>query len=606
MAAKSSSAQTNIWNLTPLASSDTDPKLAQERKAIEQATEKLVADWKSRTNEFTDPDVLRKALDAYEAYVRKYAEGGAAAYYFFLRFAQEQSNPTVKAAYQQVDRSVRDQGNAVRFFEHSIAMIPENSRTKLLAAKQLAPYRHFLQRIFATSQYLLSEPEEKILSLLAFPGYQQWADLLESLLSEEKRTILRTDETEFEADFSTILGLIDDPNKKVRDRAAEAFHDLLAARADVAEGEINAIASYKQTIDQLRGVDRPDLQRHLSDDMDSEVVDSLVSAVSDQYDTAKQYYQLKAELLGVNQLAYHERNVPVGSVEKTYSWDEAVDLVGRVLTNLHTDFGEIFQTFVSKGQFDVFPRQGKASGAFCASYLLSHPTYILLNHTGSLQDVLTLAHEVGHGINNVLISRNQHALASGTSIATAEVASTFMEDFVLRELLNEADDELRLNLQMYSLNQEISTIFRQIAFYQFEHQLHAQFREHGYLSKDQIGQLFQDHMRSYMGDAVEQSPGSENWWIYVGHFRRFFYVYTYASGLLISKAMQQKVHQEPAAIEQVHEFLATGRSQSPRAAFDRLGIDITTDTFWKSGVSQIQEKLAQTRSLAQKLGKVDH
>jgi oligoendopeptidase F len=319
---------------------------------------------------------------------------------------------------------------------------------------------------------------------------------------------------------------------------------------------------------------------------------------------AQEYYQLKADLLGVKQLAYHERNLPYGQLDKQYAYEQAVELVSRVFAGLDAEFVQIFRLYVNQGQIDVYPGTGKASGAFCAHGLLVHPTYILLNYTDRLMDVLTLAHECGHGIHNELIKQQQPGLYFGTSLAIAEVASTFMEDFVLQQIMKEADDELRLAIMMMRLNDEVATIFRQVAFYRFEQELHSRFRTKGYLPKEEIGTLFRQHMVAYMGPAVEQSPGSENWWIYVGHFRRFFYVYSYASGLLISKALQKQVHQDGQAIGLLKQVLRAGASASPREIFARVGIDIGREQFWIDGVAEVAELLAETKELAKKLGKV--
>jgi oligoendopeptidase F len=218
--------------------------------------------------------------------------------------------------------------------------------------------------------------------------------------------------------------------------------------------------------------------------------------------------------------------------------------------------------------------------------------------------VLTLAHELGHAINNELIKERQHSLYFGTPISTAEVASTFMEDFVLQEIMKSADDDMRLSIMMMRMNDEVSTIFRQVACYQFERELHAQFRQKGYLSKNDIGLLFRQHMRSYMGKSVEQSPGAENWWVYWGHIRSFFYVYSYASGLLISKSLQNSVKQDPSFMGKVKEFLAAGLSDSPRNIFRGLGIDITKRQFWSKGLAEVETLLNETTRLARKLNKI--
>jgi oligoendopeptidase F len=179
-----------------------------------------------------------------------------------------------------------------------------------------------------------------------------------------------------------------------------------------------------------------------------------------------------------------------------------------------------------------------------------------------------------------------------------------MEDFVLQELLKEADDETRLALMVQKLNEDISTIFRQIACYQFEQELHQLFRQKGYLSKKEIGQLFIKHMKSYLGDSVDFPVGSENWWVYWSHIRNFFYVYSYASGLLISKHLQFFVKKDHQYINKVKEFLSAGLSDSPKNIFKKLGIDISDKKFWLKGVGEIEQLLDETINLAKKLRKI--
>jgi oligoendopeptidase F len=404
--------------------------------------------------------------------------------------------------------------------------------------------------------------------------------------------------------FSEIVGLMNSKSKRTRDSAVGAFNNVLEKHVEVAEAELNSVLQNKKIDDELRGAPRPDTLRHLADDIESAVVDALISSVAARFDIPARYYALKARLLNVKRLAYHERNVEYGVVAKRYSYPQAANLVYTVMNKLDSQFGGIFAGFINNGQIDALPKKGKDSGAFCIHHLMAQPTYILLNHTGKLHDVLTIAHELGHGINNELIREKQHALDFGTPTSTAEVASTFMEDFVLDEILHAADDELRLAIMMQKLNDDVSSIFRQVACYRFEQELHATFRAKGYLSKEEIGALFQKHMAAYMGKAVEQSEGSENWWVYWSHIRYFFYVYSYASGLLISKSLQNFVKQDPAFVIKVKEFLSAGLSDSPKNIFSKLGIDITDKGFWNKGLEEIEKLLDETEALAKRMGKM--
>jgi oligoendopeptidase F len=378
----------------------------------------------------------------------------------------------------------------------------------------------------------------------------------------------------------------------------------MAKIAPIAEAEMNAILENKRISDDLRGYQTADQGRLMGDDMPAEAVTAMLQAVSEAHTIAQDFYKLRAKLMGVTQLAYHERNVPYGALPMSYPYPEAAALVYETFTDLDPEFGEIFKGFVEKGRVDVFPKKGKSGGAFCATDTLSTPTYILLNHTNKLHDVLTLAHESGHGLNNEFMRAKRNALSFGTTLATAEVASTFMEDFVLERLAKNATDEERLSLYVMKLGDDVSTIFRQAAFYTFEQELHQSFRTEGYLSQAAIGSLFKKHMEAYMGPAVAQSPGAENWWVYVSHFRRFFYVYSYASGLLISKAMQRAVKKDKAFVEKVKVFLSAGLSEAPVETFKKMGIDILNPGFWQEGLAETKALLLETESLAKKLGKI--
>ncbi|HMK57104.1 MAG TPA: M3 family oligoendopeptidase [Dissulfurispiraceae bacterium] len=597
-------ADRTVWDLTPLYDSDDASYIDTDRKKLEKKCYRFINAWRDRKDYLEDPAVLKKALDEYERLMRNYGADGNEGYYFWLRTQQDQNSPALKAKYNKIEEFGRRIENDMRFFQMRISKIPRSRQKMLLGFAGLQKYRHFLERSFEEARYLLTESEERIMSLKSSTSYGNWVKMTSGFIVREERDVLLEDGKKGVKTFSGILSLMNSRKKAVRDGAARAFNDILRKHADSAEAEINAILANKKTDDDLRKMSRPDLARHVGDDMESDVVDSLISTVADRYDIPARFYKLKAELLGVKKLKYHERNVEYGIADRKFSFGDAVALVRKVFSGLDGEFPLILDFFLKHGRFDVYPAKGKTSGAFCAHHLISHPTYILLNHTDTLNDVLTLAHELGHGINNELIRRKQHALYFGTPLSTAEVASTFMEDFVLQEIMHEADVEMRLALMLMKLNDDVSTIFRQVACYRFEQELHAEFRSKGYLSKEEIGVIFCRHMASYMGDFVEQSSGSENWWIYWGHIRTFFYVYSYASGLLISKAMQNHVKNDPKFIVKVKSFLSAGLSDSPRNIFAGLGVDIGDASFWQSGIEEIEHLLEETITLAKRLKKI--
>ena len=593
-----------VWKLTPLFKGDDDPLMEVQRTVIERKSYAFINAWKDRSDYLKDPAILRQALDQYESWKRQYGSDGNEGFYFWLRTQQDQNDPKLKARFNKIEDFSKKIENDSQFFYLRIARIKPEMQQKFLAYDGLAKYRHFLERIFAESRYHLSEAEEKILNLKSATSYANWTKMTSGFLSKEERPVITDNGIRRVKPFAEIISLMNSKDKLVRDTAARVFNDILQKNADVAEAELNSVLANKKTDDELRGTPRPDALRHLADDIDSEVVDTLIGSVAARFDIPSRFYALKAKLIGVKRLEYHERNVEYGVVSRRYPYAKAVNLVYGVMNKLDKQFSDIFARFINNGQIDAFPRKGKDSGAFCIHHLMIQPTFILLNHAGKLHDVLTIAHELGHGINNELIREKQHALDFGTPTSTAEVASTFMEDFVLEEILRSANDELRLAIMMQKLNDDVSSIFRQVACYRFEQDLHAEFRAKGYLSKGDIGKLFQIHMASYMGNAVEQSAGSENWWVYWSHIRYFFYVYSYASGLLISKSLQNSVKKNPSFIVKVKEFLSSGLSDSPKNIFKKMGIDIAERRFWGIGLDEVEKLLDETEMLSKRLGKI--
>jgi oligoendopeptidase F len=590
------------WDLSKLYPEE-DSKLETDKKLIQQKAKEFADKWLSRDDYLQDPNVLKQALDEYESWSRLYGTSGGIGYYWSLKSSLDQLDPSIKAKENQIDELGTLLYNTIQFFELRLAKVSPQVQKTFLDNKQLEPYRHFLSRLFAQSTYTLPEDQERVLNLMSQPAYGNWVRMTSTFLSQEERDILQEDGKISRSSFAVVANNMNSKDKQVRDAAAEAFNNIMAKYADVATEEINTVVHYKKVTDELRGMSRPDLGRHLSDDIDSVVVDTVISEVANKFDIPARYYALKAKLMGVDKLAYHERNIEYGEIGQKYSYEDAYGLVRKSLHSLDPEFSQILDQFGMHGQIDVFPKRGKHNGAFCACDSVSHPTYILLNFTGKLSDVLTLAHEVGHGINNELMRPKQNELNFGTPLSTAEVASTFMEDFVLQELLRDADDEQKLSIMMMKLNDDVSSIFRQVACYRFEQALHQQIRQRGYLSSTEIGEIFTDNMKSYMGPQVEQSSGSQNWWVYWSHIRTFFYVYSYASGLLISKSLQSLVRQDAKFITNVKDFLSTGMSDAPQDSFAKLGLKINQPDFWQRGLAEIDELLIATELLAKKLNK---
>ncbi len=586
------------WNLNFF-----NPKeFPKKREEWKKTTDNFAKKWRNNKKYLEDPKTLQQAIEEYEAWAENFGGAADEFFYYHLLHHINQSDPKISANLNKVTEFAIKLANEIQFFTINISKIKDQE--KFLKYKGLQKYKHFLESLFKVGKYVLSEKEERIINLKEQSSYQAWVDMTFKFLAEEEREVINEEGKKVNLTFDAIGALFTSKNKKIRDKAAEAINDIISNNINVAESEINAILNNKKVTDDLRGYTRPDQARHVSDDIETEIVDTLIQTVTSSFDIPKEFYKLKAKLLKLKKLEYHERAIQYGNIDKKYSYEDSIKLVHKVYSNLDKKFAEILEMMVNKEQIDVFPKKGKIGGAWCLPSLKSQPTYVILNHKNKLRDVLTIAHELGHTTHHELTKEAQNAINASEPISSAEVASTFMEDFVLQELLKEADDETKLALLVFKLDEDIAAIQRQVACYNFEKDLHNEFREKGYLSKEEIGKIFQKNMSAYMGEYVENSKGSENWWVPWIHIRDFFYVYSYASGLLISKALQRMVKEDPKNIEKVKEFLSTGTSLSTKETFKRIGIDITKKEFWESGIQEVRDLLKETEILAKKLKKI--
>ena len=469
-----------------------------------------------------------------------------------------------------------------------ISKVSKNQQKLFLNSNILKEYKHFLESLFLSSKYLLSDKEEKIFNLTSKTSHSNWVNMISELLDKQELLVLDEDgKSKRKISYNEISKYLNSQKKKVRDFSAKEFNRINSKYTEIAEFEINSVLERKKVSDEYRNIPRPDLTRHIADDISSEVVDKLVQIVSANFNLSKRYYNIKANHLNQKSLGYHERNVPLGKTGKEYEYKDAICLIKRTFKNLDPQFYNIVEKFEEYGHYDVYPKKNKSGGAFCISISKNLPTFILLNHKDKLNDLLTIAHESGHGIHSEM-SKVQNSLNTGYPIFLAEIASTFFEDFVLEEILKNADDNLRFSILAEKLNSDISTIFRQVAFYNFEKELHSKFREKGFLNLENISNIFCKHMNSYLGDIVLQDEGMKNGWIYWSHLRSFFYVYSYASGLLISKALQSMVREDRKNIRIIKEFLSSGSSKSPVELFNHMGIDITKKDIWIKGIKEVE------------------
>lgn len=592
------------WNLSGLGSGINDPSFILERELMKKKYISFARKWKKDKTFLTDEKSLKKALDQYEKLSQL---GNKEQVFIFLSMQVDAGNSELQAAYKKMSYFINEMGNLIRFFILDLGKIDIKNQNQFLKSEVLNDYHNFLKNIFAQSKHYLSDKEEKILSLKSGVSNSNWSEMMDEFLAQSQREILIPQEKGSPqkqlVGLESIITYTGHQNKKIRSVADAAFTSILSEFEPIAEKEFNSLLEDKKINDELRGYLRPDSSRHINEDMDTEAVDILREVVGENFKISRAYFKLKSQLLKQEKFKYSERNLEYGKVSKKYSYPDSVDLVAKAFNKIDPEFTKIFLQFVLEGNIDVDPRKGKRGGAFCMSYGVADPVYIMLNHTESVRDIATIAHEMGHAIHAVL-GKKEHQLNYDTPMCTAEAASTFCEDFVFQELLADVNEEERLTLMMKQLQDKVNTIFRQIAAYNFEFEVHNEFREQGFLSKEVIGKLFNKHMKSYLGSSFELDNDSALGWVYWSHFRSPFYVYSYSMGLLCAQSMQAKFKENPEFISDIIEFYRTRTSLSPKEIYAKMGMDITDPHFWQSGINEIKDLLKETKKLAKKLGKI--
>ena len=578
------------WNLELLYKNISDKQI---EKDIEQSQKKVltfVKKWEKNKEYLSNFQVLFKALSEYELLMEDPGICTKPSYYIFLNRVLNQEDPQFKARENKLHEICLKLENSIQFFTLNISKIPKEKQIVFLQDPLLKKYKHFLQTLFNISKYILSDAQEKVFNIKSKTSHSNWVNMLSELLSKQELSVIDEKDNKKKITYNEISKYLDSKERRVREYAAKEFYKVNKRYEEIAEFEINSVLENKKINDIYRKIPKPETVRLLSDDMQESVVETLRDVVSAHFDIPQRFYTLKAKLLNQKSLAYFERNVLLDDMEREYSFEQSFKTISDTFCKLDREFSNIVTKYLSEGRYDVYPKKGKGGGAFCTSVGSKYPTYILLNHNGKLQDVLTLAHESGHGIHTEY-SNTQNVLNQGYSTACAEVASTFFENFTLEHLSDSISKKEKYLLIAKSLEEDISTVFRQIACYNFELKLHEEYSKRGFLSTKEISSLFVEEMSKYLGKSVLPDIHMQVGWIYWSHIREFFYTYSYASGLLISKYLQRMVKENPKDIEKVKNFFKAGDSKSPNEIFLDLGIDISKREFWEESILEINKKL---------------
>jgi oligoendopeptidase F len=535
--------------------------------------------------------------------------GGRAGSYAGLKFAVDTSDPATGALMARAEERGTAINNELIFIELEWAAVPDERAEALLADDRLAFCRHYLASARRYRPHLLSEPEERILSDKSLTANSAWVRLFSELTSAITVTIpIDGDDTGSDGPVSLEQGLsqLMSPERDVRRTAAEAVTVGLAPGLRTRAFVFNTLLVDKATDDRLRSYPSWLASRNLANEASDESVQALVDAVESRYDIPQRWYSLKAQLLGLDRIADYDRMASVASSDEEFGWDEARHIVLDAYASFSPELATAAERFFAESWIDAPMRPGKRPGAFCAYTVPSQHPFLLLNWTARRRDVLTLAHEMGHGL-HAYLAREQGIFHQTTPLTLAETASVFGETVTFGRLLDATDDPAaRLALLAESLEGQIATVFRQVAMNRFEDRVHTQRRDVGELSVDQFNEAWTDTQVAMLGDSVEITDGYRTWWSYIPHFMGTpGYVYAYAYGQLLALSVYRAYEERgDEFVPQYLELLAAGGSRSPEELGQMVGLDLADPGFWSGGLEIVAEQLEAAEAAAKATGRL--
>jgi len=474
-------------------------------------------------------------------------------------------------------------GRELLFFDLEIMAIPDDAFARLAADPRLADYRHHLELVRRFKPHTLPEQEERLLKLKNLTGVDAFTRLFDELsASISYRFDLDGEMREFTGE--ELLGLLHHPDRELRERAFATFLDHHAKHGLVFSSVFNnATLDHGQELE-LRGHKSPMEPTNMGNEIEASVVERLMQVSEANYPLARDYFRIKARLLNLPRLKNSDIYAPVVETSRSYGFSEAKELVLAAYRDFNPAYGPIIEAFFDNRRIDVLPRPGKGGGAYCMGVTPHIPPYLLLNFTGNLRDVATLAHELGHGLHFVL-AQKQSMLNYHAPLPLAETASVFGEMLLTRHLLaNETDPGVKIALLCAKIEDIIATTFRQNVLTRFEERLHLE-RKAGLLTTDRICDLWWEENARLYGDAVEMITPYRWGWSYISHFihaRFYCYSYTFAE-LLVLSLYENYLHEGAAFLPAYEAILASGGSQSPAETLRPAGIDLTAPDFWQKG-----------------------
>jgi oligoendopeptidase F len=571
------------WDLTDLYPAPDAPDVARDLAAVETACVDFAATYEGKLAEL-DSEGLLACVRAYEEIERV---GGRLMSYAGLRYYQNTMDSERAQFLQNLQEKVTDYTNSLVFFTLELNRLPDETLDALISANaDLARYAPVFERMRAMRPYQLSDELEKFLHDQSAVGAAAW----NKLFDETMAGLAFTPEGEDEMPLESTLNLLTEQDRGKREAAARELARVFGANIKLFSRIHNTLAKEKEIEDRWRKMPTPQTGRHLSNHVEPEVVEALRNAVVDAYPKlSHRYYELKRKWLGLDTLEVWDRNAPLPMEDtKVVDWDEARATVLGAYSAFSPEMAALAEPFFERGWIDAGVKPGKAPGAFAHPTVTDAHPYVMLNYLGKPRDVMTLAHELGHGVHQVLAA-GQGELLSQTPLTLAETASVFGEMLTFRKLLDGAKDQAQKKVLLAGKVEDmINTVVRQIAFYDFECKLHEA-RHGGELTSDDINALWMSVQAESLGPAFTYMEGYETFWSYIPHFVHSpFYVYAYAFGDGLVNALYAVYEEgDPEFQQKYFEMLRAGGSKHHKELLAPFGLDASDPKFWDKGLSMI-------------------
>jgi oligoendopeptidase F len=575
------------WNLQDLYAGMDDPKIEADHKAAGELVEELKA-YRDKVPSLSSDELLKLIHTKEELYKKLHRIGAFAG----LLESTHVGDAEVTRFSKKMDERMIELQKEIIFIEVEFTRVDEKKWHEWLSALQLKEYELTLMHYQKEAKHVLTEAEEKVLAETSQTGWQA----LSHLFSITTNTLcMQWDDKQITLEEA--LTKLRDPDATTRKKAAMAIHTALKTNDKTTPAIFNSLVQDKSIRDRLRKYEYPEQSRLEGEDVDKATVDALISAVNESSTIVERYYALKKQILKTDQLYWWDRYAPLPKPIITISTDEAKQMVLDAFHAFSPEVHKIAEGMFEKRHIDWMPSETKRGGAFCQFGAYGEYPYVLLNFTSDLNDVMTLAHELGHAVHDVLAQDNNNWMNVWAPLAEAEIASTFAEMLLFDRLIESKDitKEDRIALLMGAIEDNFATVHRQIAMYEFERSIHVKRREEGELSKEQIDELWHEHIKKPFGDSLTWTDEHKNYWMYVSHiFNSPFYVYSYAFAQLCTLAIYQQYKEKGADFVPTYlQLLKTGGSKTPKDNLAQAGLDIDKPEFWSNGLAIISKYVDQ-------------